>query len=143
MQRYVSAAMPVPPAGYLRADLEFEGVEHGTTSFVAHVHLNAPDADEATPRTPAGGYAGHFTVFAHGDCWGDVGHCDLPGPASPFDRRPPHALTPIHVGVEITEALRALGAGEEIRVTVLAFPVGNGKERSPLKFQRLRFVTYS
>ena len=53
MQRWTSQALAVPPrTSWQRADLEFEGVEHDGASFVMHVFLNHPDADEATPRTP-------------------------------------------------------------------------------------------
>ena len=52
MQRWTSQAIVVPPrSNWQRADLEFEGVEHDGPSFVIHVFLNHPDADEATPRT--------------------------------------------------------------------------------------------
>ena len=73
MQRWTSQTLALPPrTSWQRADLEFEGVEHDGASFVMHVFLNNPDADEATPRTPEQRYAGYLTVFAHGDCWGDV-----------------------------------------------------------------------
>lgn len=143
MQRYVSDPMPAPPTGFYRADLELDAVDHSNTSYVAHLHLNQPGADENTDRTADSGYAGHFTVFAHGDCWGDAGHCDISAAASPFDRRAPHPLTPIHISIEITGAVRAIGDVAELRVTILAFPVGNGKDASPLKFTRLRLVSYA
>ena len=102
MQRWTSEALAVPPrTNWQRADLEFEGVEHDGASFVMHVFLNNPGADEATPRTPEQRYAGYLTVFAHGDCWGDVGHCDIPEPVSAFDRRPPHPLTAFNATLEI------------------------------------------
>jgi tyrosinase len=144
MERWTSQVMAVPaPTGWQRADLEFEGVEHDGPSFVIHVFLNHPDADETTPRTAEERYAGYLTVFAHGDCWGDVGHCDIPEPVSPFDRRPPHPLLPFDATLEITEALRALpGDTSEITVTVLAFNQADDTG-GVLRFKQLTLLTYA
>ncbi len=142
MQRWTSQALPLSRTGWKRADLEFEGVEHDGASFVVHVFLNNPDADAATPRTAGERYAGYLTVFAHGDCWGDAGHCDIPEPVSAFDRRPPHALIPFDATLEITEALSALpGDTREITVTALAFNK-NGDEAGVLRFKELTLLTY-
>jgi tyrosinase len=147
MQRWTSQALAVPPrSAWQRADLEFEGVEHDGASFVMHVFLNNPDADEATPRTPEQRYAGYLTVFAHGDCWGDVGHCDIPEPVSAFDRRPPHSLLPFDATLEITDALDALGGeggeGGEIIVTALAFNKSDDAD-GVLRFKQLTLLTYA
>ena len=80
MQRWTSQPLPVPAfpeAPWERADLEFEDLLHDGPSYAVVLFLNNADvAEDAIPdQTP--GYAGHFTVFAHGDCWGDPGHCDL------------------------------------------------------------------
>ena len=149
MQRWTSQPVTVPPqTGWQRADLEFEGVEHDGASFVMHVFLNNPDADETTPHTPEQRYAGYLTVFAHGDCWGDVGHCDIPEPTSAFDQRPPHPLIPFDATLEITEALGALsdstgpdGTGE-ITVTVLAFNKADDTD-GVLRFKQLTLLTYA
>jgi len=144
MQRWTSQVMAVPPpTTWQRADLEFEGVEHDGASFVLHVFLNNAEADEITPRTAEQRYAGYLTVFAHGDCWGDVGHCDIPEPVSPFDQRPPHPLIPFNATLEISDSLRALPEGtSEITVTVLAFNK-NGDEDSVLRFKNLTLLTYA
>ena len=55
MQRWTSQALALPAASWKRADLEFEGVEHDGASFVVHVFLNNPGADDATPRTNRAG----------------------------------------------------------------------------------------
>jgi tyrosinase len=149
MQRWTSQAMALPPrTSWQRADLEFEGVEHDGASFVMHIFLNNPDADAATPRTAEQRYAGYLTVFAHGDCWGDVGHCDIPEPVSAFDRRPPHPLVPFDATLEISEPLQALsetigpdGAGE-ITVTVLAFNEADETD-GVLRFKELTLLTYA
>jgi hypothetical protein len=164
MQRWTSQPIAVPPrTGWQRADLEFEGVEHDGVSFVMHVFLNNPDADGTTPRTPEQHYAGYLTVFAHGECWGDVGHCDVPEPVSAFDQRPPHPLIPFDATLQITEALDALsdstgpdstgpdstgpdstgpdGTGE-ITVTVLAFNKNDDTD-GVLRFKQLTLLTYA
>ncbi len=82
-------------------------------------------------------------MFAHGDCWGDAGRCDIPEPVSPFDRRPPHPLLPFDATLEITEALRALpGDTNEITVTVLAFNQADDTD-GVLRFKQLTLLTYA
>ena len=49
-----------------RADIEFEGVEHGGLSYEARVFLNNPDAGPETPPTADNGYAGSFHVYGFG-----------------------------------------------------------------------------
>ena len=144
MQRWTSQALALPArSSWQRADLEFEGVEHDGASFVMHVFLNNPDADEATPHTPEQRYAGYLTVFAHGECWGDVGHCDIPEPVSAFDQRPPHPLLPFDATLEITEALGALPDDTgEFTVTVLAFNK-NADTDGVLRFKELTLLTYA
>jgi tyrosinase len=146
MQRWTSQPIPVPTvpdAPWERADLEFESLTHDGPSYAVVVFLNNPDvAEDAAPDTTPG-YAGRFTVFAHGRCWGDAGHCDLPTqPVTPFDRRPPHPLTPIDITVEITDALRALGPIEEVTVTALAFSTDPAEREDVLRFSRLTLITY-
>jgi hypothetical protein len=144
-QRWTSEPLRVPrdaDAPFLRADLEFEDVAHDGPSFVVLLYFNDPGVDEHAGRDHPS-FAGEFTVFAHGDCWGDVGHCELPqGPVTPFDRRPLHPLTPINVTVEVTEALRALGDAETVTVTVLAESLDPEKDDDVLRFKRLTLVTY-
>ena len=146
MQRWTSQPLPVPAfpeAPWERADLEFEDLLHDGPSYVVVLFLNNPDvAEDATPdETP--GFAGHFTVFAHGDCWGDPGHCDPSGkPVHAFDRRAPHPLTPINITVEITEALQALKDVEEVTVTALAYSTEPEKREDVLRFGRLTLITY-
>jgi len=149
MQRWTSQPIAVPPrTGWQRADLEFEGVEHDGASFVMHVFLNNPDADGTTPRTPEQHYAGYLTVFAHGECWGDVGHCDIPEPVSAFDQRPPHPLIPFDATLQITEALDALSDSTgpdstgQITVTVLAFNKNDDTD-GVLRFKQLTLLTYA
>ncbi len=144
MQRWTSQPLTVPRhpgAPYARADLEIEGVQHDGPSCYALFYFNLPEADEHTGRDIPQ-FAGAFSLFAHGRCWGDPGHCEVPsGPLSVFDRRPPHPLTPINITLTVTEALRAV-AEAEVTVTVLTFPVLGSDSDQALRFSRLTLLTY-
>ena len=145
MQRFVSDPLPVPhhEHPYYRADLELVGLERFGSSYVAHVFLGNAQADQTTDRIPAQGYAARFTVFGHAICYGDEGHCEVTERVSPFDRNPPHPLTPVNITVEITDALRRVEA-DEVPVTLLAIS-SNPKDadrQDILRFERLTLVTY-
>jgi tyrosinase len=144
MQRWTSQALPLPaPSTWQRADLEFEGVEHDGASFVIHVFLNNAEATQETPRTPEQHYAGYLTVFAHGECWGDTGHCEITEPVSPFDQRPPHPLLPFDATLEVSEPLNALPENtSEFTVTALAFNKA-GDDAGILRFKGLTLLTYA
>jgi hypothetical protein len=145
MQHWSSEPLRIPrdpAAPWKRADLEFEGVQHDGPSFRVLLYLNNSNVDDNTGRNVEAGYAGDFPVFAHGDCWGDAGHCELDqGPVSPFDHRPLHPLTPIGVSIEISDALRRLEPEEQVTVTALAFSADEEKT-DILRFSRLHLVTY-
>jgi hypothetical protein len=144
MQRWTSEPLTVPrhpAAPYARADLEIEGVLHDGPSCYVLLYFNLPEADEHAGRDVPQ-FAGAFSLFAHGRCWGGAGHCDVPtGPLNPFDRRLPHPLTPINITVTVTEALRAV-AEDEVTVTVLTFPVLGSDRDEPLRFSRLTLLSY-
>lgn len=144
MQIWTSSPLPVPrhaDAPYRRADLELHDVLHDGPSYHALVYFNHPEANEQSGRG-APGFAGSFSLFAHGKCWGDLGHCDIPAePLHVFDRRRPHPLTPIAVSFEVTEALRAVEEAE-VTVTVVCLPVIGADRDDPLRFGRLVLVTY-
>jgi tyrosinase len=155
--RFVSEPLELPAHGveadFVRADLQFHGVDHSGLSYEARVFLNQPDADLETPPEPGdkGGYAGSFHVFGHGGCFGDVGHCDVPTDRNPNDRRLPHPLTPHTKTVIVTEQLRRLRDHTDtgqLTVTVVAdvyglgdLPVGRDASE-PLLFDSISLVTY-
>lgn len=157
-ERFVSHPLEMPAhtpeADFVRADLQFHGVDHSGLSYEARVFLNRPDADASTPLQTAddGGYAGSFHIFGHGGCFGDVGHCDVPRNARhPNDKRLPHPLTPHTKSVIITEALRRLrdhSSMVEFTVTVVAdvYDIGDlplGRDvAEPLLFDSIGLVTY-
>jgi tyrosinase len=148
VQRYVSEPLRLPPKNeplFYRADLELVGLQKSGASFVLDVFVGNPEANDKTPHKITSGWAGTLPVFAHGDCWGGEGHCDIPrGPASGFDRRLPHALTPTNLAMEITAALRFLGPVEEVVVTIVAQEADPDREEREqiLRFEKLMLVTY-
>ncbi|HEX3862979.1 MAG TPA: hypothetical protein VHY35_14935 [Stellaceae bacterium] len=133
-----------------RADLVFEGVDHSGPSFEARVFLNHPDATADTPRTVDEGYAGSFHILGHGNCFGDVGHCDVDDRGkAPHDLRGPHPLTPTRKQVTITEALKQVLARDGKLEQVTLVPVAYGhpatSEADPegfLKYEKMDLFTY-
>ena len=123
MQRWITQEplpLPIDFAGLARLDLEFVNVRRDSGSFTAFVFVNA-DKLPADAGREHDRFAGSFTVFAQGECWGVGDHCDWRrGPVSAFDRRPPHHLTPINVSMDITEAIASLGNPDTVSVTVHA-----------------------
>jgi tyrosinase len=115
--------LEMPPAvegSFYRADITFYGIDHGGPSFRVHVFFNAPGATSETPRTPDEGYVGSFSVFGHGGCFGDEGHCDIRDPVTAFDRRPPHQLVPTTRVLVATEAVQQYTAAGHRSVHVTA-----------------------
>ena len=95
MERFVSDPLSVPPPseGYCwsSAELLVYGVDHSGPSYEVRVFVDAPDADAQTPLELDAGYAGCFTVFGHGGCYGDDDHCDPNARFSDvYDVRLPH-----------------------------------------------------
>jgi hypothetical protein len=111
-------------APFTRADLVITGVDHSGISYEVRLFLNNPAATAGSPRTAEQGYAGRFTIFGHGGCYGDEGHCEVPAPsADPTDLRPAHPLTPLDTYVTITGALRRVLAHDGALQTVTLVPV--------------------
>jgi hypothetical protein len=133
---------------YVRADIEFIGVEHAGASFEARVYVNNPSATVATETTEANGYAGSFYVFGHGGCFGDAGHCDIhQHNREAFDPRRSHPLEPMKKVLIATEAIKAAVARDNsINVTVV--PVVTSwtdlveDTHDVLKFDHINLVTY-
>ena len=116
---------------FTRADVVFIGLDHSGISYEVRLFLNNPDATSATPRDQANGYAGRLTVFGHGGCYGDVGHCDIPSRSTdPTDLRPAHPLTPLDTFVTITEALQRTLQDDGALHTVTLVPISITPRRS-------------
>jgi hypothetical protein len=146
--------LPFPEEGripFTRADVVFTGVDHSGTSYEVRLFLNNQAATAGTPRTAEEGYAGRFTVFGHGGCYGDEGHCEVPTPPTtdPTDLRPPHPLTPLDTYVTVTGALRRVLAHDGALQTVTLVPVSitpRRADRRPapelLRFAEVSLQTY-
>jgi hypothetical protein len=120
----VELDLELPPgdAPFSRADLTFYGIDHSGPSFTVHVYFDIPEATVSSPRTPEDGYVGPFSVFGHGDCFGEAGHCDVREPVTAFDRRPPHQLTPTTRVLIATDAVQRRTAAGARSVHVTAVP---------------------
>jgi hypothetical protein len=119
-----SMDLELPPTGgpeISRADLTFYGLDHSGPSYEVRVFL---DLDDATADTPLDEphYAGSFSVFGHGGCFGEEGHCDVRPAVTTFDRRPQHQLVPAVRVLTCTDAVKRLIAagGASVTVTVVA-----------------------
>ena len=147
MQRFISEPIDNPAAGehaFQRADLVFYGVDHSGPSFEARVYLNLPGADISTDRDHPG-YAGSFTIFGHAGCAGDAGHCEVPTePRDPFDRHPPHGLTPQTRTVIVTDAVKRVEEPQLVVTVVAVRPGADGPTATDaLRFDSFRLLTFS
>jgi hypothetical protein len=145
VNRYTSKPIPHPRAHgdgatYHRADLVFTDVDPSGASYRALVFLDQPEATLDSPT-----FAGWFTVFGHGGCFGDdERHCAPPtGPLDPFDVRPPIGIPKQVKTVQITAALAQV-AGDSFTVTVVAVAPGstNPQPSDELDFGSLHVLTY-
>ncbi len=128
--------------GFHRADLVFYGLDHSGPSYEVRVFFNRPDATADTPRTDPGCVSSFF-MFGHGGCAGQPGHCEVPDSRRPYDRRPPHQLTPATRWVTLTDALqRALDAGQELTVTVVCVVASSRPGGDIPAPERVSLVTY-
>lgn len=145
----LTITLRAPAEPFVRADLEFHGVDHAKASFEARLFIDRPDAGPLTPVSDES-YAGSFWIFGHGGCAGDEGHCEPPRERRPFDLRPQHQLTPVSKRVMITDALRArVRPGAEFTVRVVPFIRPQSAGRLPanlvtdvLRFDRADLLTY-
>ena len=149
MKRFQSEPLDLPAdrAEVQRADLIFYGVDHSGPTYEARIFLDNARANADTALTADEGYAGSFTVFGHGGCFGDDDHCAPRDRYSDeFDRRPPHPLTPQTVAVTITDALERI-QGEQVKVHIVTvLPEGMEKlsgSTEVVACERVRLATYA
>jgi len=147
MQRWSTdkpLALPIAFDSVQRIDLEFVNVRRDGGSFTAFVFLNAGELPADAGRDHEN-FAGSFSIFSSGECWGSDGHCDWKrGPVSDFDRRPPHHLTPINVSMDVTETAMRLGDPKKLTVTVHAARTADPEAREGvLRFEQLTALAYT
>ncbi len=146
VDRFRSRGLELPSAeeDFRRADLHFYDVEHAGPTYEARVFLGAKRgvSHSTAPDDPA--YAGSFFVFGHGDCYGEVGHCDIPPERDAYDLRLPHHLEPALQIVTVTAAVRRLVEAGKERAAVDVFAHdSHGKPLEALAFSKLRLLTYA
>jgi hypothetical protein len=131
MANALMVTLTCPAESYLRADLEFHGVDHSKASFEGRLFINNATAGPDTAADDGSGYAGSFWIFGHGGCAGAEGHCEPPQERRAFDFRPPHQLIPVSKRVIVTDRLRALVApGADFTVRIV--PVVRAEHASTL-----------
>jgi hypothetical protein len=149
VDRFVTQPIVLSPAlragRYSRVTVVLHGVDHSKASYEGRLYLNDPDADSQTGREQPS-YIGSYHVLGHGECFGDVGHRDIPtGPRAPFDPRPAHQLTPHSKAVIVTDPLTRILASEptleSITITIVAVATG-AAENTLLAIRELRLLSY-
>ena len=130
---------------FQRADLEILGINTFRPSYTAFIFFNDDDVNEDSWSEERETYAGQFSVFGHGDCLGDEGHCDVPDGRRRFDDRPSHPLTPAFRRVVVTAGLRrAIEHGADLTVTIIASCEGDSHEGERLlEMSGLQIVTFA
>jgi tyrosinase len=150
MADVLMVTLSCPAEAYIRADLEFHGVDHSKASFEGRLFINNATAGPDTTTDDANGYAGSFWIFGHGGCAGAEGHCEPPRERRAFDFRPPHQLIPVSKRVIVTERLRALvapGADFTVRIVPVVRPehaasLPGGLVTDLLQVERVDLLTY-
>lgn len=126
-----------------RADLIFYEVDHAGPSYLAHVFVRSRRATARTVRDAAHGYAGTFSVFGHGGCVGEAGHCAIRNRTEDeFDRRLRHPLTPHTRVLEVTEALVPALLDAKVTEVVVTVVVEPDDAVPDAPFELVRLLTY-
>lgn len=126
-----------------RADLIFYEVDHAGPSYLAHVFVGRRRATARTARDAAHGYAGAFSVFGHGGCAGEAGHCSVHGRSEDdFDLRMRHPLTPQTRALEVTEALAPALLDPKVSEVVVTVVVEPAEAVPETPFELVRLLTY-
>ncbi|NJK53118.1 MAG: hypothetical protein HC936_10420 [Leptolyngbyaceae cyanobacterium SU_3_3] len=105
---------------FYRADLILHGIDPSGISYEGRIFFNHPDANPDTPTTLENGYAGSFSIFGHGGCYGNVGHCTPRTGMRSFDKRPKSPVESRDIPVIVTDALKqVLLNSQELEVTIV------------------------
>ena len=138
-----------------RADLVIEGVPHEADSYEVRIFLNNPGASAETSQCDSAGYAGKFSVFGHGGCYGGSGHCETVGAptatvSSAIAAAVPHPLALKRKTVTITKTLKTLLKNPDSNLeTITLVPIRKAPRREDsgpsadlFSYQRVRLQTY-
>ena len=140
-------SLPIDFRSVKRLDLEFVDMRRDAGSFTAYVFIDAAGSRAEVPDDAGRDhdtYAGAFNVFAPTECWGVDDHCDWSkGPVTPFDRRPPHHLTPINISMDVTDVISRLGNPDGLEITVhAALRTDPEATENVLRFDHLTALAY-
>ena len=145
VERFTTEPIELPPSDrpFDRADLIFYGIDHSGPSFEARVFMDTRGVGKGADSAHRA-YVGTFYIFGHGGCFGEVGHCDIPSDADPFDLRPSHPLEPATRILTVTDSVRGLleRRVEAAKVTVVARSEGRASN-DVLTFDQVRLATYA
>jgi hypothetical protein len=135
--------LPPPDHAFERSDLLFYGLDHSGASYEARVFMDARGVSRDAGSDHRA-YVGSFFILGHGGCFGDIGHCDIPGARDPFDLRPAHQLEPALRILTVTDAVKELleRGVEAAKVTVVAQTEGRASN-DVLAFELVRLATYA
>jgi tyrosinase len=147
MSVHATAPLELPTFGdradVRRADLIFYEVDHAGPSYLAHVFVARRRASARTARDARHGYAGAFSVFGHGGCFGEEGHCAIHGRTEDeFDLRVRHPLTPQTRALDVTEALKPVLLDPNVTEVVVTVVVEPAEAAPDAPFELVRLLTY-
>ncbi|HLK37624.1 MAG TPA: tyrosinase family protein [Polyangiaceae bacterium] len=112
----------LPGAGdkAIAGSLVFQGMAKTKESYEVRVFLNEDGPTTETSMAGNPHYAGTVWLFGHGECIGDLGHCDKPLERRDFDQRPPHHLSPHDLRMDVSAALKSVvDPAAPLRVTMV------------------------
>lgn len=125
------------------AELQLHNVKHPKNSFEIRVFLNQPDANANTPTEGNDHFAGSMFLFGHGECAGDVGHCDPQVHRGKFDLRPSSHVAPFTLFLDVTNSIKTMVDNtDEVTVKLVAVDFkGNQIDQPETDFDAIALVT--
>lgn len=125
------------------ASVQFHQVRHPKDTYTVYVFVNQANAGPDTPIEDNPHYAGRFTIWGHGECYGGKGHCDVY--ESYRQSQYWHHLAPFDIEHDISECVQRLEAyGQPINVNLVVKAYQNlNEDREGLKCRQVSVLTRS
>ncbi|MCW8878281.1 MAG: tyrosinase family protein [Kangiellaceae bacterium] len=102
-----------------RVELRLHRITQPVESVYIHAFINQPDLTFDTSLDDNTRFAGHASLWGHGECVGGPGHCKVPEDnVDYYDRRGPNHNAKRNVILDITEALKAAVARGETQAQI-------------------------
>lgn len=113
-------------------DLSFKNVDHSHYSYEVWVFANNPQATIKTPRKIEQGYLGRFTIFGHGGCFGQEGHCNYSiADVDKFNPNRPHPVAPVKRCVTLNSAnIEYLQSSQNAITSLTLVPISQGMRKA-------------